>query len=81
MAADGGDIKALGVEVDQKEGMRALSVSPDGAPPGVHRGRPQREPWVLEHFLPEPVADEPSREALTRAHSAGRCVAEENIPP
>jgi len=56
MTADGGDKKALGVEVDQKEEMRALAVSPDGRHLAFTAGSPTREPWVLEHFLPEPAA-------------------------
>ncbi len=56
MTAEGGDIKALGIELDQKEAMRALAVSPDGSHLAFTAGSPTQEPWVLEHFLPEPAA-------------------------
>ena len=36
------------------EGLRDLAVSPDGRHLSFTAGWPAREPWILEHYLPQP---------------------------
>lgn len=50
IAAAGGKPQPLGIEMP---GLRALAVRPDGRQLAFTAGAPIREPWVVEHFLPE----------------------------
>jgi serine/threonine protein kinase/Tol biopolymer transport system component len=45
-----GEARALGVQL---EGLRSISVSPDGRQLAFTTGWPTREPWVIEYQLPD----------------------------
>jgi hypothetical protein len=54
-----GEARPLGVQL---EGLRSISVSPDGRQLAFTTGWPAREPWVIEYQLPEHGGTSASRD-------------------